>query len=83
MMMKTNALGPGCSLSERFGRGSKSMSRIRKTLLKTGNQHSDVDDTPVGAQGHAVYKIRQTKPRLVRHRWQFLSIAILRLGIKI
>ena len=65
--MKTNALGPGCSLPERFGQGSKSMFRIRKTLLKTGNQHSAVDATAAGAQGHAAYKIRQTEPRLVRH----------------
>ena len=52
MTMKTNALGLGCSLPERFERGSKSMSHIRRTLLKTGNQHSDVDATAVGVQGH-------------------------------
>ena len=67
MTMKTNALGPDCSLLERSGRGSKSMFRTRKTLLKTGNQHSAVDATAAGAQGHAIYQTRQIELRLVRH----------------
>ena len=67
MTMKTNALGLGCSLPERSERGSKSMSLIRRTLLKNGKQHSAADATDVGAQGHAAYIIRQTEPRLVRH----------------